>query len=190
MPTIFIREQKAPDAAGRAQTPVSAATGTHRYINMSWLAAIRPSDAVLETEFGALLALPFTIGAIGSWCLKKAFPRWALGPSRTQVRDVTNVQNGDYEGAERGWALTRKWCARAKAHFGYIPKRDAANLAAVGAWVRKEMAGENVRICDRLRVAPYAVEAVFVPSDDDVRASIIHDRLKHRKRYMSTVSTK
>jgi len=83
---------------------------------------------------------------------------------------------------ERG--LTRKWAARAKAQFGYISKRDSANLAAVSAWVRKEMEGDHVRVCDRLRVLPYAVEAVFVPSDHDIRANIAYQKLKYRKRYI------
>ena len=58
------------------------------------------------------------------------------------MRDMANIQSEDYEGAERNWALTKKWAARTKAHFGYIPKRDQANIAAVSAWVRKEMAAE------------------------------------------------
>lgn len=113
---------------------------------------------------------------------------YPFAPSRKVVDGLVNIDKDDHEDAVAGWALTKKWCARAKAQFGYVHKRTPAGEAAVGAWLRKEMAGENVRVCDRLRVIPYAVACVFVPSDHDIIASKVHKVVAGRRRHVDVGS--
>lgn len=107
---------------------------------------------------------------------------WRYWPSPEQVQSLVALDTRDYESAASGWALTKKWGARAKAHFGYVHERTRAAEGAVQAWLSKAMAAENVRIKDRLAIMPWAIQAVFTPSQADIAASRMERCTRHLKR--------
>jgi len=102
------------------------------------------------------------------WRRYKAW-RWPHQPDIKVVCGLNSLDRVEY-GDERKSRLVLKWCARAKAQFGTIRVRTRADDEAIAIWLRKEMAAENTRICDRLRVIPYAVASVYVPTDSDLEA--------------------
>lgn len=107
---------------------------------------------------------------------------WPYTPTDRQCFTIGNLDRESHEDAAKGWGLTLKWCAEAKAQFGYVANRTKADEMAVGAWLRKQMKGNNVRNVDIIRVLPYATAAVFVPTDADLVANNIHKQSKIRSR--------
>jgi len=116
----------------------------------------------------ATIAKGIVAGCSVAWRRFAAW-KWPHQPDRRVVGGLSTLDEVEY-GEERRWKLTLKWCALAKAQFGTIRVRTAADDEAIAVWLRKEMAAVNVRVCDRLRVIPYAVASVYVPTNSDLEA--------------------
>lgn len=120
-----------------------------------------------------MLIILVVVAAGALWGLSAAF-FWGKKkgvPSEEGVDAL--LTSADYEGEDPaiGWSLTKKWAQAAIAQFGYCAREHNAQRDAVAAWLRKEMKGQCVRNCDIVRVVPYAVNAVFVPSLWDIDAA-------------------
>jgi hypothetical protein len=107
---------------------------------------------------------------------------WPYQPTEKQCTTLGALDKEDHADAARGWGLTLKWAAEAKAQFGYVNTRTKADELAVAAWLRKQMKGCNVRNVDIVRVLPYAVAAVFIPTDSEITAHNVHRNSNVRKR--------
>ncbi|APG76363.1 hypothetical protein 1 [Shahe tombus-like virus 2] len=129
---------------------------------------------------GAVACIVLTGRKLSKWF-------WPYQPTAKQIDGLVKLDSEDNDGGVSGWALTKKWCAVAKAEFGTVQKRTPANDAAIADKIRRLMKEANTRNVDIIRVLPWAVASVYVPTDADLVAASVynHKVVKARRKHLA-----